>query len=70
MRSADRDQTETRAALAEFDVFFQKFPNSSLMPEVKENGAAARDRLSEHSYRVGLTYFRIRWDPGADRSLP
>ena len=40
MRSADRDQTETRAALAEFDVFFQKFPNSSLMPEVKENGAA------------------------------
>jgi outer membrane protein assembly factor BamD len=65
MRSADRDQTETRAALAEFDVFFQKFPNSSLMPEVKEKWRTARDRLSEHSYRVGLTYFRIRWDPGA-----
>ena len=65
MRSADRDQTETRAALAEFDVFFQKFPNSSLMPEVKEKWRAARDRLSEHSYRVGLTYYRIRWDPGA-----
>jgi len=65
MRAADRDQTETRAALAEFDVFFQKFPNSSLMPEVKEKWRAARDRLSEHSYRVGLTYFRIRWDPGA-----
>ena len=65
MRSADRDQTETRAALAEFDVFFQKFPNSSLMPEVKEKWRSARDRLSEHSYRVGLTYFRIRWDPGA-----
>ena len=65
MRSADRDQTETRGALAEFDVFFQKFPNSSLMPEVKEKWRAARDRLSEHSYRVGLTYYRIRWDPGA-----
>jgi outer membrane protein assembly factor BamD len=65
MRSADRDQSETRAALAEFDVFFQKFPNSSLTPEVKENWRIARDRLSEHSYRVGLTYYRIRWDPGA-----
>ena len=65
MRSADRDQSETRVALAEFDVFFQKFPNSSLTPEVKENWRLARDRLSEHSYRVGLTYYRIRWDPGA-----
>jgi outer membrane protein assembly factor BamD len=65
MRSADRDQSETRAALTEFDVFFQKFPNSSLMPEVKEKWRVARDRLSEHSYRVGLTYYRIRWDPGA-----
>ena len=65
MRSADRDQTETRGALTEFDVFFQKFPNSPLMPEVKEKWRVARDRLSEHSYRVGLTYYRIRWDPGA-----
>lgn len=65
MRSADRDQTETRSALVEFDVFFQKFPNSSIMPEVKEKWRIARDRLSEHSYRVGLTYYRIRWDPGA-----
>lgn len=65
MRSADRDQTETRAALAEFDTFFQKFPNSPLTPEVKERWRVARDRLSEHSYRVGLTYYRIRWDPGA-----
>jgi outer membrane protein assembly factor BamD len=65
MRAADRDQSETRAALAEFEVFFQKFPNSSLMPEVKERWRMARDRMSEHSYRVGLLYFRIRWDPGA-----
>ena len=65
MRSADRDQTETKAALAEFDVFFQKFPNSQLAPEVKENWRMARDRLSEASYRVGLTYYRLRWDAGA-----
>jgi outer membrane protein assembly factor BamD len=65
MRAPDRDQTETRAALKEFDVFFQKFPNSKLMPEVKEKWRMARDRLSEASYRVGLLYYRIRWDPGA-----
>jgi outer membrane protein assembly factor BamD len=65
MRAPDRDQTETRAALAEFDVFFQKFPASALMPEVKERWRTARDRLSEASYRVGLLYYRLRWDPGA-----
>jgi len=65
MRAADRDQTETKAALAQFDVFFQKFPNSPLMPEVKKNWRIARDRLSESSYRVGLTYYRLRWYPGA-----
>ena len=65
MRAADRDQTETRVALAEFDVFFQKFPNSPLMPEVKANWRIARDRLSEHTYRVGLTYYLIRLDPCA-----
>jgi outer membrane protein assembly factor BamD len=65
MRAADRDQTETRAALDAFEVFFQKFPNSPLMPEVKEKWRIARDRLSEASYRVGLTYYRLRWDTGA-----
>ena len=65
MRAADRDQTETKAALTEFDVFFQKFPNSPLTAEVKEQWRSARDRLSEASYRVGLTYYRIRWDAGA-----
>jgi outer membrane protein assembly factor BamD len=65
MRAADRDQTETKAALKEFDVFFQKFPSSPLTPEVKQNWRIARDRLSESSYRVGLTYYRIPWYPGA-----
>ena len=65
MRAPQRDQTETKAALAEFDVFFQKFPNSPLAPEVKQNWRIARDRLSEASYLVGLHYYRIRWYPGA-----
>src|SRR5687767_5083957 len=65
MRAAERDQTETMAALKKFDVFFHRYPNSPLMPEVKQNWRIARDRLSESSYRVGLTYYRLRWDTGA-----
>ncbi|MBM3819547.1 MAG: outer membrane protein assembly factor BamD [Acidimicrobiia bacterium] len=65
MRAAGRDQTETAAALKDFDVFFQRYPNSPLMPEVKMNWRIARDRLSESSFLVGMTYYRQRWDPGA-----
>ncbi len=65
MRAPERDQTETREALKEFDVFFQRFPNSPLAPEVKQKWRDARDRLSEASYLVGLHYYRVRWYPGA-----
>jgi outer membrane protein assembly factor BamD len=65
MRAPERDQTETREALKEFDVFFQRYPNSALMPEVKQKWRDARDRFSEASYRVGFQYFRQRWYPGA-----
>lgn len=65
MRSPERDQTETRAALAEFQAFVERFPNSDLMPEVKERFREARDRLSTSEYRVGFFYYRQRWYPGA-----
>jgi outer membrane protein assembly factor BamD len=65
MRAPERDQTETREALKEFQVFFDRFPNSPLTPEVRQKWREARDRLSEASFRVGLHYYRIRWDPGA-----
>jgi outer membrane protein assembly factor BamD len=65
MRAPERDQTETREALKEFDIFFQRHPNSALLPEVKQKWRDARDRLSEASYRVGLHYYRVRWYPGA-----
>jgi outer membrane protein assembly factor BamD len=65
MRAAERDQTETKEAIREYEVFFQRYPNSPLMPEVKKQWREARDRLSEASYRVGLFYFRSRWYQGA-----
>ena len=65
MRAADRDQSETIAALTEFELFFERYPDSPLMPQVKQDWRIARDRLSESSYRVGLLYYRTEWYPGA-----
>jgi outer membrane protein assembly factor BamD len=65
MRAPERDQTETRAALAEFENFFERYPNSPLTAEVRMDWRIARDRLSEASFRVGLHYYRSRWCPGA-----
>ncbi|HEV8397883.1 MAG TPA: outer membrane protein assembly factor BamD [Vicinamibacterales bacterium] len=65
MRAAERDQTETKDALKEYQVFFDRYPNSPLMPEVRAKWREARDRLSQASYRVGVTYYRIRVYAGA-----
>jgi outer membrane protein assembly factor BamD len=65
MRAPERDQTETRESLKEFQVFFDRYPNSPLMPEVRARWREARDRLSTASFRVGVHYYRSRWYPGA-----
>ena len=65
MRAAQRDQTETREAIREFETFIARYPNSSLMPEVKTKLREAKDRLSESDYLVGYFYYRQRWYPGA-----
>jgi outer membrane protein assembly factor BamD len=65
MPKAERDQTATKAALEQFALFRERYPNSALMPEVLELEREARDRLSMSSYRVGLYYHRARWYPGA-----
>jgi outer membrane assembly lipoprotein YfiO len=44
MRAAERDQTETRESLREYQVFFDRYPNSPLMPEVRAKWREARDR--------------------------
>jgi outer membrane protein assembly factor BamD len=65
MRSAQRDQTETRDALREFQTFVTRYPSSELMPEVQTKLRETRDRLSESELEVGQFYYRIRWYPGA-----
>jgi outer membrane protein assembly factor BamD len=65
MRAAGRDQSETAAALTEFDLFFENYANSPLTAEVRANWRIARDRLSEASFGIGMHYFRSQWYPGA-----
>lgn len=65
MRSPQRDQTETRDAIREFETFVARYPNSALMDEVKAKLRESRDRLSTSELEVGRFYYRIRWYPGA-----
>lgn len=65
MLSAQRDQTATRDALRELQVFTSTYPNSKYLPEVTALHREARDRLSESEFLVGRHYYRTRWYPGA-----
>ncbi len=65
MLAPDRDQTATRDVIRELTAFVDRYPNSSLAPEAKKLLREAKDRLSESSYLVGRTYYRMRWYPGA-----
>ncbi len=65
MRLAQRDQTETRAALKEFETFIARYPNSALLPDAKARMRESRDRLSDADYQVGYFYYRQKWYPGA-----
>lgn len=65
MLAPDRDQTNTRDVVKELQVFMERYPNSKLMPDAQKLQREAKDRLSESSYRIGYTYFRMKWYPGA-----
>ena len=65
MKSPDRDQTNTKEALEEFQVLFDRYPNSPLIPEARMHWREAQDRLSDHNFGVGLLYYRLRVYAGA-----
>jgi outer membrane protein assembly factor BamD len=65
MRAPQRDQSETRDAIREYRTFVTRYPNSSLLPDVKIKLREAMDRLGEADYQVGLFYYRQRWYPGS-----
>jgi outer membrane protein assembly factor BamD len=65
MLAPDRDQTETREAVAELALFVQRYPNSALLEEGRQKLREAQNRLSESEYKVGYFYWRNKWYPGA-----
>jgi outer membrane protein assembly factor BamD len=65
MLGPERDQSATKDAIKEIEIFLQRFPNSPLMAEARKMERQARDRLSESSYRVGFFYYRNRYYRGA-----
>lgn len=65
MRDPSRDQSYTVSALAHFEAFIERYPNSELIPEVRERLREARDRLSASEVEVGRYYYRYNSWPGA-----
>lgn len=66
MLSPQRDQSETREAIKEFQAFVDRFPNSKLMPEVRQRLREAKDRLSDADMLVANFYSSIRLYSGAE----
>jgi outer membrane protein assembly factor BamD len=65
MRSPMRDQTETRDAIREFQVYITRFPTGGLIEEAKQRLREAKDRLADWDMGVAIHYYRIKWYPGA-----
>ncbi|HTI36942.1 MAG TPA: outer membrane protein assembly factor BamD [Vicinamibacterales bacterium] len=65
MRKPERDQSETREAIAALQTFVDRYPRSPLIDEGRKHLREAKDRLDDSDYRVGLFYYRAKWYPGA-----
>ena len=65
MRRAERDQTETQAAIETFEVFVAQYPDSELMDEVRVKLRDALDRHSQSEFLVGRFYHRFKVWGGA-----
>jgi len=66
MRASERDQTETRDAIREFQTFLARYgATSDLTPQVKQRLREAMDRLGKADFEVGLFYYRQKWYPGS-----
>jgi outer membrane protein assembly factor BamD len=65
MKAPMRDQTETRDAIRELQVYITRYADQPLVGEAKQRLREAKDRLDEWDLGVAEHYFRIKWYPGA-----
>jgi outer membrane protein assembly factor BamD len=66
MLNPQRDQSETKEAIKEFQAFVDRYPKSPHFPLVRQRLREAKDRLSDWETAVGTTYLRMRYYPGAE----
>lgn len=60
----DRDPTNTREALTQYQKLLEESPGSAYAAEVRSRMNALTDELADHEFGVGYFYFR-KGDPGA-----
>jgi outer membrane protein assembly factor BamD len=60
MLGPQRDQTETKEAIREFQTFVDRFPNSPMIGQARQRLREARDRLGDSELQVGVFYLNIR----------
>ena len=65
MKSPMRDQTETRDAIRELQVYVAKYPDKPLIDDARQKLRESKDRLDEWELGVAEHYYRIKWYPGA-----
>ena len=66
MLNPQRDQTETKEAIKEFQTFVDRYPRSPLINDVRQKLREAKDRLSDWDQQVGNFYLSIRNYSGAE----
>jgi outer membrane protein assembly factor BamD len=65
MLAPGRDSTETRDAVKEFQIFVDRYPNSSMLADGQKRLRESKDRLGDYEYAVGSFYLGIKWYIGA-----
>ena len=64
MPKADRDNTHTKMAEEEFQIFLQKYPKDPLAPKAEQRLREVQEVLAEGQFRIGYYYY-IKGDPRA-----
>ena len=59
------DQSATRETLEEVQRFKDNYPDSKYRAEIDTLYRTARDRLSDHEFGIGKTYYNAKWMQGA-----
>lgn len=62
--TADRDPTNTREAINQYETLLRESPGSPYAADAKKRVAALKDVLAEHEFDVGIFYLH-KGDPGA-----